>query len=188
MCASGEWGPAKAIRHFNIHPLTHHQAIFETHHLPLIIKFKCPKLLKFHAKLNSNQYESTAKEQNNTSNILDKYVKYDYDERDLIVSFIIQLPSEGQYGLDIYARDPEYQTEKRTMSHCCKYVLNYSASSINDPMPHHNQNNNNNNNDYLLDRQKSIEQQRMISPRTNSAFHPAERSLSPRKFSLYQKC
>lgn len=38
---------------------------------------------------------------------------------------VIQLPDEGQYGLDIYARDPDFQSEKRTMSHCCKYLLNY---------------------------------------------------------------
>ena len=47
----------------------------------------------------------------------------------MIVVFIIQLPNEGQYGLDIYARDPEYQTERRTMSHCCKYIVNYSKSA-----------------------------------------------------------
>lgn len=124
-CASGEWGPAKAIRHFNIHPLTHFQSIFETHSLPLIIKFQCPKVLKFHGRLNSNQTMPT----NGTSNSLDKYVKYEYNESDLTITFIIQLPNEGQYGLDIYARDPEYQTERRTMSHCCKYIINYSQTT-----------------------------------------------------------
>lgn len=64
-----------------------------------------------------------------TSNTLDKYVKYEYNESDLTITFIIQLPNEGQYGLDIYARDPEYQTERRTMSHCCKYIINYSKTA-----------------------------------------------------------
>ena len=133
-CASGEWGPAKAIRHFNIHPLTHFQSIFETHQLPVTIKFQCPKILKFHGKLNSNQYSSipTANQTMPTSttvNALDKYVKYEYNEIDLTITFIIQLPNEGQYGLDIYARDPEYQSERRTMSHCCKYIINYSKTS-----------------------------------------------------------
>jgi len=125
-CASGEWGPAKAIRHFNIHPLTHFQSIFEIHHLPIIMKFQCPKILKFHGKLNSNQYLSI---HTGTSNILDKYVKYEYNEENFIITFIIQLPNEGQFGLDIYARDPDYQTERRTMSHCCKYIMNYSKIS-----------------------------------------------------------
>jgi hypothetical protein len=61
------------------------------------------------------------------------------------------------------------------MSHCCKYIINYSKSSTND-------NNNNNNNhlyhDYSFDSPKSNQQQRVISPRMNKL----ERSLSPRKF------
>lgn len=129
-CASGEWGPAKAIRHFNIHPITHFQSIFETSELPITIKFQCPKLLKFHGKLNSNQYPSSSKS-NNSGHVLDPYVKYEYDEINLIIIFHIQLPSEGQYGFDIYARDPDFQSEKRTMSHCCKYIINYSKTSIN---------------------------------------------------------
>ncbi|CAF0940303.1 unnamed protein product [Didymodactylos carnosus] len=120
-CASGEWGPMKAIRHFNILPLTHFNAIFETKQIPVYIKFKCPKQLKFHGKLNSNQYVNI-----NDSHPLDKYVKYEYEENECIITFIIHLPIEGQYGLDVYARDPDYQTEKRTMSHCCKYIINYS--------------------------------------------------------------
>src|SRR5689334_7575229 len=114
---------------------------------PITIKFQCPKLLKFHAKLNSNQYTSI---QNNTNNpmpstaipnILDKYVKYEYNEHDFITTFVIQLPKEGQYGLDIYARDPEYQTEKRTMSHCCKYIINYSKTAMPPPVEITNNNN-----------------------------------------------
>jgi hypothetical protein len=98
------------------------------------MKFQCPKILKFHGKLNSNQYSSIHNNNNtmpssSTPNILDKYVKYEYNEEDFVITFIIQLPNEGQYGLDIYARDPEYQTERRTMSHCCKYIINYSKTS-----------------------------------------------------------
>ncbi|CAF4457237.1 unnamed protein product, partial [Rotaria sp. Silwood2] len=193
-CASGEWGPTKAIRHFNIHPLTHFQSIFETNHLSIVIKFQCPKILKFHGKLNSNQYSSAHNNNNNNSNtmsntaisnILDKYVKYEYNEHDLIITFIIQLPKEGQYGLDIYARDPEYQTEKRTMSHCCKYIINYSKTSILPP-PSTVETNNNNNlyHDYSFDNSKSNGQQR---PRMNSSNNnnnnKLERSLSPRSIS-----
>ncbi|CAF3877344.1 unnamed protein product, partial [Adineta steineri] len=193
-----EWGPAKAIRHFNICPLTHFQAIFETHQLPITIKFRCPKQLKFHGKLSSNQYPSINHDHSiisnsATSNTLDKYVKYEYDEFDFIISFIIQLPHDGQYGIDLYARDPEYQTEKRTMSHCCKYVINYSKPPAVDPTTTAaaaataNNNNNNNNNslyhDYSFDSGKTNGQQRMTSPRTNSTFNQSERSLSPRSSS-----
>lgn len=197
-CASGEWGPTKAIRHFNILPLTHFQSIFETNHSPIIIKFQCPKILKFHGKLNSNQYSPTSTSTttpttNNNStavpNILDKYVRYEYNEQELTIAFVIQLPSEGQYGLDIYARDPEYQTEKRTMSHCCKYIINYSKTASNSVLPSietpYNQNLNNNNNfyhDYSFDIAKSNGQQKVLSPRTSSSNNKPERSLSPRKY------
>jgi len=166
-CAAGEWGPAKAIRHFNIHPLTHFQAIFEVHQLPILIKFRCPKQLKFHGKLSSNQHSDL---NSSTTTQLDKYVKYEYDEYDFSIIFVIQLPNEGQYGLDLYARDPDYQTEKRTMSHCCKYIINYSKTtktidkpSTNTQMYH----------DYSFDNAKD----KHMSSRVN----PPERSLSPRK-------
>jgi hypothetical protein len=100
------------------------------------MKFQCPKILKFHGKLNSNQYLSIHNNtvpSTGTSNLLDKYVKYEYNEQNFIITFIIQLPNEGQFGLDIYARDPDYQTERRTMSHCCKYIMNYSKISISPP-------------------------------------------------------
>ena len=105
----------------------------------------------------------------------------------LIITFIIQLPNEGQYGLDIYARDPEYQTEKRTMSHCCKYIINYSKGSIPSPSTTVETTKNNNHlyHDYSFDNAKSNEQQRIISPRINSKNNndnKHERSLSPRKY------
>ncbi len=148
-----------------------------------MIKFRSPKQLKFHGKLNSNQYlEQNSTSNSSTSNALDKYVTYEYDEHDFIITFIVQLPNEGQYGIDLYARDPEYQAEKRTMSHCCKYIINYSKSSTGETS---NNNNNNNNqhhlyHDYSFDSPKSNRQQRIISPRNNQL----ERSLSPRKFAI----
>ncbi len=152
-------------------------AIFETHHLPILIKFRSPKQLKFHGKLNSNQYlEQTSASNSSTSNALDKYVTYEYDEHDFIITFIVQLPNEGQYGIDLYARDPEYQTEKRTMSHCCKYIINYSKSSTMET-PTTINNNNHLYHDYSFDNTKSNRQQRVMSPRHNQP----ERSLSPRK-------
>ena len=127
-----------------------------------------------------------------TSNALDKYVKYEYDEFEFIITFVIQLPHEGQFGIDLYARDPEFQTEKRTMSHCCKYIINYSKPAIIDTIPTTttttNNNNNNNNHlyhDYSFDSAKSNGQQRRMSPRSNSTFNQSEQSLSPREFHVY---
>jgi hypothetical protein len=63
------------------------------------------------------------------------------------------------------------------MSHCCKYIINYSKSSTSDKISTTN-NNNHLYHDYSFDSPKSNRQQRVISPRMNQI----ERSLSPRKF------
>lgn len=136
--------------------------------------------MKFHGKLNSNQYADQNNAPNVNTAVLDKYVTYEYDEHDFLITFIVQLPNEGQYGLDLYARDPEYQTEKRTMSHCCKYIVNYSKSSSVEPPPLSSSmmtTTNPNNNQYSFDSPKSRRQQKVISPRDEQL----ERSLSPRK-------
>jgi len=69
------------------------------------------------------------------------------------------------------------------MSHCCKYIINYSKSSTSDTKSTTNNNNNNNHlyHDYSFDSPKSNRQQRVISPRMNQI----ERSLSPRKFHVF---
>jgi len=194
-CASGEWGPAKAIRHFHIRPLTHHQAIFETTQLPLLMKFQCPKLLKFHAKLHSNQFSTTTDEHGiafgaANSNPLEKYIKYDYDEENSIITLVISLPTDGQYGLDIYARDPDYQTEKRTMSHCCKYIINCTKASIHqlqtsNSAPISSSSSNHQYHDYSFDQAKHNEHNRLPTPRAHSTLQKKETSQSsPRPPSL----
>jgi hypothetical protein len=128
-CASGEWGPMKAQRHFNIMPLTHKTAIIEAQQPTLELRFELPKLLKIYGKLH-----------NNVIGDLDRYVRHEITSLDdaddtylLVVN--VTLPEDGQYGLDIYARDPDYQTEKRTMSHCCKYLINYNKASNKNDSP-----------------------------------------------------
>jgi hypothetical protein len=119
-CASGEWGPMKAQRHFNILALTHRTAIIEAPTQSLEFKFELPKQLKIHGKLH-----------NNLMSDLDRYVRHEINlvENINILTLYVTLPDEGQFGFDIYARDPDYQTEKRTMSHCCKYLLNFNKKN-----------------------------------------------------------
>ena len=166
--------------------MTHLQAIFETSQLLVSIKFKSPKLLKFHAKLHSNQHSASNYDPNNIfggspNTPLDKYISYDYDQENLIITFIIQLPGEGQYGLDLYARDPDYQAEKRTMSHCCKYIINCvkptqeKASSSN---PY----------DFSLDRLSLNDNESLPTPRAHSTLQRREAALSPRKKFASARC
>jgi hypothetical protein len=117
-CASGEWGPMKAQRHFNIQSLKHKSAIIETQIQHLELKFDLPKFLKIHGKLH-----------NNNASDLDKHVKHEVATNTNQLAMYLYLPEEGQYGLDIYVRDPEIQSEKRTMSHCCKYLINFNRKS-----------------------------------------------------------
>lgn len=66
-CASGEWGPMKAQRHFGIMPLAAHKsAIVETALGSVELKFRLPKMLKIHGKLH-----------NNTLTDLDKLIKHE---------------------------------------------------------------------------------------------------------------
>jgi hypothetical protein len=121
-CASGEWGPMKAQRHFNIVPVGYKNAIVEAQQPSVEIKFELPKVLKIHGKLHSNNQQD-----------LDKLVRHEISAGSAgspaRLTVFVQLPEEGQYGLDVYARDPEYQSEKRTMSHCCKYLINFSRKN-----------------------------------------------------------
>lgn len=117
-CASGEWGPMKAQRHFNIIPLNFKNSIIEATQSIIEFKFELPKSLKIHGKLH-----------NNNQNDLDKLVRH--EQTNSILTVFVNLPEEGQYGLDIYARDPDYQAEKRTMSHCCKYLINFNKKISN---------------------------------------------------------
>lgn len=62
---------------------------------------------------------------------LSKYVSHTVTDDD-VVTFIINFPEEGQYGLDIYTRESTTPThhdasgEKHLLTHCCKYLINSS--------------------------------------------------------------
>ena len=62
---------------------------------------------------------------------LSKYVTHAVTDDD-VVTFTINFPEEGQYGLDIYTRESTTPThhdalgEKHLLTHCCKYLINSS--------------------------------------------------------------
>lgn len=62
---------------------------------------------------------------------LSKYVSHSVADND-VVTFVINFPEEGQYGLDIYTRElassPHHDIagEKHLLTHCCKYLINSS--------------------------------------------------------------
>lgn len=114
-CASGEWGPSKAYRLFNLLPISHEEPIINCGQY-CTIKFKMLKpLVEFVATLHKN-------------NVNDKHLQqcvrtsvYGED-----VTIHLELPDEGQYGLDLYTRDSTNTLidGKQLLTHCCKYLVN----------------------------------------------------------------
>ena len=133
-CASGEWGPKKAIRHFGMKPIykTYSDTSSETGSTgsgsseapenpkagilnvedTVELKFKLPMPLQFVAKLRMNHVEKKA---------LDAFVSHRVDGDILTVT--ATMPQLGQYGIDLYAK-PLHAIEMKTLSHACKYLLN----------------------------------------------------------------
>ncbi|XP_013773094.1 hillarin-like [Limulus polyphemus] len=116
-CASGEWGPMKAIRLFGLIPLTHDDAlILSSRNLEIQFRMSRP-LTDFMATLHKNGVEEKA---------LSKYVSHARDGE--LVTFFVAFPEEGQYGMDIYTREKTSKLEasdKHLLTHCCKYLINY---------------------------------------------------------------
>lgn len=115
-CASGEWGPAKGYRLFGLIPLTHEDAIINAAR-QLDVRFRMSKpLAEFVAALHKN-------------NVDDKKLasSVTFEVRGDQVHFKIFFPEPGQYGLDIYTREPgspRHANGKQLLTHCCKYLIN----------------------------------------------------------------
>lgn len=117
-CASGEWGPMKASRLFGLIPLTHEDAlIFSGRDLEVQFRMSRP-LTDFMATLHRNNVEEKK---------LSKYISHNVDDE--IVTFYLNFPEDGQYGMDVYTRDVNSDAEigdKHLLTHCCKYLINVS--------------------------------------------------------------
>lgn len=118
-CASGEWGPTKATRLFGLIPITHQEPlIFSSRVVEIQFRMSRP-LTDFMATLHKNGIEEKK---------LAKFVQHSLE--DDIVTFIINFPEEGQYGLDVYTREVSNSmhhnssSEKHLLTHCCKYLIN----------------------------------------------------------------
>ncbi|XP_046920221.2 peptidase hillarin [Dermatophagoides farinae] len=124
-CASGEWGPLKATRLFDLVPLTHEEAlIFSPRDLEIQFRMSRP-LTDFMSSLHRNGSDERK---------LARFVTVLIDDNDDLVSFRITFPDEGQYGLDIYTREQHsnemYNIDKQLLTHCCKYLINVSFANM----------------------------------------------------------
>ena len=112
-CATGEWGPSKAIRHFGLTPISHKSAIINVDNDALVV-LRLSKHLRFHCKLKMNTMED--------QQMLADCVAFDVT-KEMLLKIKVTPPQIGQYGLDIYASSDE-SGDNRTLSHACKYLLN----------------------------------------------------------------
>ena len=114
--ASGEWGPSKGARHFNLKAITHPTGVVNVED-EAEIRFKLPQALHFLCKLRMNGVED---------HNLERFVQHKVN--DDILTIRVKPPKPGQYGLDLYAR-PEDATDNHTLAHACKYLLNCTQVS-----------------------------------------------------------
>jgi len=118
-CASGEWGPVKAVRLFGLEPLTHSDAlVFAGPEVEIKFRMSRP-LTDFMATLHRNGFEEKR---------LNKYVSHRVS--DGVVTFTLTFPEDGQFGMDVYTREVaggqggDAPNEKNLLTHCCKYLIN----------------------------------------------------------------
>lgn len=109
---------------FIIHPITFQGAIFSTVQGRAEVRFQIAKQYRFTAKLKHNDLE----EKNLTGFIMYRIVK------DTAI-FTIHAPQQGEYGLEIYANDPE--VDGNSLFHAYQYlVICGDVVGPVDPLPH----------------------------------------------------
>lgn len=123
-CAPGEWGPTKAVKLIGLLPTSHLYPVInaapdanvnlkEDKPLTLNMEFEMTRpMLDFLIRLHKNgddPYDDQGKKRDARYRIRDNYLLVD-----------VKVPQDGQYGLDIFARE-KWEDQ---MVHCCKYLIN----------------------------------------------------------------
>lgn len=108
-CVHTSWGPGDSANKYDLLPLQR-GAIFSTVNGQAEVKFRLPKELRFTAKMKSNTQDEKA---------LQGYVLHRVVGDEGI--FTITAPSEGEFGLEIYANDPE--ADGNSLFHAYQYLI-----------------------------------------------------------------
>uniref|UniRef100_T1J1X0 Phosphatidic acid phosphatase type 2/haloperoxidase domain-containing protein n=1 Tax=Strigamia maritima TaxID=126957 RepID=T1J1X0_STRMM len=118
-CASGEWGPMKATRLFGLIPITHRESlIFASRQLDVQFRMSRP-LTDFMATLHKNGVEEKK---------LGKFVSHSVVED--VVTFLVNFPEEGQYGMDIYTRDVAHDVPEMNEKHLWQLIKRVTSLPI----------------------------------------------------------
>ncbi|ESO06527.1 hypothetical protein HELRODRAFT_188380 [Helobdella robusta] len=110
-CVHTSWGPGDSAAKYKLVPLQK-GAIFCTVNGLAEVRFQTPKELRFTAKLKSNEHENNEKAL--AGHVMHRVVG------DVAV-FTINAPSRGEFGLEIYANDPE--ADGNSLYHAFQYLI-----------------------------------------------------------------
>ena len=122
-CVHTSWGPGDSAGKYNLQPLQK-GAIFSTVNGLAEVRFGAPKeMMRFTVKLKSNTEDEKA---------LSGYVMHRMVNK--VAVFTINAPSRGEYGLEIYANDPD--VDGNSLYHAFQYLIlcNENVSKVH-PLP-----------------------------------------------------
>ena len=107
-CAYQSWGPGVAFKQFNLET-NHQRSIIKTINGAASVEVTSPKTMQFRTRLvkhgEKSEYEG--------------YVTC--RPQGLKTTFLVTAPGQGEFGLEIYAKDPETETKK--MRHVAQYLI-----------------------------------------------------------------
>ena len=122
-CVHTSWGPGDSINKYRMTPLQK-GAIFSTVQGTAEVRFQVPSELRFTAKLKANHLQEKD---------LQGFIMYRVVAG--VAIFTIYAPAQGEYGLEIYANDPE--KDGNSLYHAYQYLiicLEPMATTV-DPLP-----------------------------------------------------
>ena len=108
-CVHTSWGPGDSATKYALQP-RQKGAIFSTVRGMAEVRFSLPRDLRFTAKLKSNDQDEKA---------LQGYIMHRVVEK--VAIFTITAPNKGEYGLEIYANDPD--ADGNSLYHAYQYLL-----------------------------------------------------------------
>lgn len=121
-CVHTSWGPGDSANKYNLQPLQK-GAIFSTVNGLAEVRFGTVKEMRFTVKLKSNTQDEKA---------LGGYVMHRMVNN--VAVFTINAPSKGEFGLEIYANDPD--VDGNSLYHAFQYLVlcNEAVSNVH-PLP-----------------------------------------------------
>ncbi len=108
-CARGSWGPGDSLHKYDIAP-HHTNSIINAVNGNVVVKIDVAKEYRFTSKLKSTDYDDE---------VLQSYLFFRMVHKTAV--FTVILPSTGEFGLEIYANNPE--EDGNSLYHVYQYLI-----------------------------------------------------------------